>query len=121
MKLCAKFQEDSQKIETRFQENKEHICTSFCSGVIVGGSARVFQKEVSVEDTLWVEVSNVFKYTIPSTEHKFKKVLGVNLEILNSEENHYENADFTYKIYHSGAVTIVLDKKVDCRIIIQGE
>ena len=86
---------------------------------IIGAITRTI--EVSSQSSLWNEINGTFIVTIPSTEHKLKNISSVNMYILNAVENSYENADFTYKIYNSGAVTIVLDKKVDCRIIIQGE
>lgn len=80
-----------------------------------------YKVEILADSSLWREANGAYIITIPSTEHKLKTINSVILAIFNKNENHYENADFTYKVYHSGAVTIVLDKKADCRIIIEGE
>ena len=90
MKLCVKFQEDTQKIETEFKENKDHICANFSSNVVVGNSEICFRKDVTVDDLNWQQVNGKWQFKIPQTTHQFKKINSIVAERKMDSEM-YEN------------------------------
>jgi hypothetical protein len=77
--------------------------------------AITFLKEISASD---FNENNT--YRIPIYEHNVNMITDINA--LSLEEDEYmENIDFSYRIYKSGSIEIILDKAINVKIIIRGE
>jgi uncharacterized protein YjaZ len=81
------------------------------------------QKEYikTVTEDLWEQVGNEYRVQIYQTEHKVDNIKQIIVQIKDANSECYEDVCYSYKIYFSGKVAIILDKKINCRIIIKGD
>lgn len=78
-------------------------------------------KIMNEDSDSWQQIGNVYKIFIPIEEHKIKNVKGIEVLLKHDVGGYFENIVYTYKIYYSGKVAVILDKKINCKIIIKGE
>lgn len=76
--------------------------------------------EVSSTDSLWEQADNKWRVRIAQTTHKLKNIYSIVAE-RKTESGVYENMIYSYKNYTSGSVAIIVDNKIDIKIIIKGE
>ena len=80
-----------------------------------------YEVVVEAASARWATYNNAFKYEISIDEHKIQNPTSVFVYALDANGNYVENAVFTTKIYYSGKVAIILDRKTNCKIIIKGD
>lgn len=83
--------------------------------------AAVYEVEVHASDNKsWVKNGNVWEIRILQTSHNFSKINSIVIE-RQMEDGLWENMVYSYKRYKSGTVAVIVDEKIDVRIIIKGE
>ena len=83
--------------------------------------AAVYEVEVYASDNKsWVKNGDKWETRILQTNHNFSKINNVIAE-RKMAENMWENMVYSYKRYKSGTVAVIVDEKIDVRIIIKGE
>jgi hypothetical protein len=80
----------------------------------------VYIKEIAEDDEAWEWYNNAWRYEIPASEHGKKKVTKV-VVIKIKKDDYEETIDFSLKKYFTGKVAIILDVKINGKIIIRGE
>ena len=91
---------------------------AFGDAIVLGDVS--YEVEVSSTSTDWQQVNSKWQFKIPQTTHDFKKITSIVAERKMSNDM-YENMVYTYKRYNSGSVSVIVDSKIDMRIIIKGE
>lgn len=86
-------------------------------------TSSAYTLEVLSTDNVWEQVGNKWQVRIAQTTHNFKKIQSIVAERLSEDEEGaaYENMVHSYKQYRSGSIAIIVDKKIDMKIIIKGE
>ena len=89
-----------------------------------------YELEVLSTDTLWTDNGTKnpngdpqYRIRILQVDHGFGKIHSIVVEgrAGTADDVPYENIVYSYKRLKSGTVSIILDKKINCRIIIKGE
>ena len=80
----------------------------------------VYELEVLSTDSVWETNGEKVQVRIPKTTHKFTKIHSIIAE-RKTETDMCENMIYSYKRYLSGSVAVIVDSKIDMRIIIKGE
>ena len=83
------------------------------------GGVIPYELEVASTSTLWEQVNGRWQVRVLQTQHNFKNVQDIIAERL-SEGGTYENMIYGYKKYSSGSIAIIVDEKIDIKIIIKG-
>lgn len=87
-------------------------------GTIIGGKS--YDAEISSTSTEWTQYNGFWQIKILQVTHNIGKITGIDVE-KKVAEGEYENMVYSYKRYSSGSVAIIVDEKIDIRIIIKGE
>ena len=85
-----------------------------------GGLFLAYELEVSSDSDRWEEINGKWQIRIPQTTHNFQKINSIVAERKMDSEI-YENMIYSYKRYLTGSVAVIVDNKIDMRIIIKGE
>ena len=85
-----------------------------------GHSEPAYIEEIAINNSGWEKVETQFKYRIAQTTHNLKTIHSIVCERKTALDM-YENMIYSYKRYTSGSVAIIVDEKIDMRIIIKGE
>lgn len=81
----------------------------------------IYELEVlSTEDSVWEEADGKWRVRIPQSTHKLTKIHRIFAEKKIGLDS-YENMIYIYKRYLSGSVGVMVDYKIDMKIIIIGE
>lgn len=91
---------------------------AFGDAIVLGDVS--YEVEVSSTSTDWQQVNGKWSVRILQTTHNFKKIHSVLAERKMDSEM-YENMIYIYKRYNSGSIAVIVDEKIDMRIIIKGE
>lgn len=91
---------------------------AFGDAVIIGDLA--YEVEVSTTSIDWQQVNGRWQIKIPQSTHGFSKINSVVAERKTSTDV-YENMIYTYKRYLTGSIAVIVDNKINMRIIIKGE
>lgn len=83
------------------------------------GQGTNFELEVASTSTLWEKVNGRWQVRILQTMHNLKNITEIVAERLDDSGN-YENMIYGYKKYLSGSIAIIVDEKIDIKIIIKG-
>lgn len=119
MRLNVKFEQSAQKIPIGFSANESEFGIAFGESVVVN-KARFYEKIVFVGNSEWMEYRGKWLLRIPQDEHNIKKIQGIVAERI-VEEGACENMVYSYKHYPSGTLAIIVDHKIDMRVVIKGE
>ena len=85
-----------------------------------GHSEPAYITEVLATSDSWVLKDSKWQVKIAQSDHNFKKIHSIVVEAKVNGE-FYENIVYSYKLYLTGSISIILDKKLDIRIIIKGD
>ncbi len=89
------------------------------SGATIFGDAS-YEVEVSETSPEWEEWGDGFwMFKVRQTSHTLKTVKTVVAE--RKTDDAYENMVYSYKIYLSNSVAVIVSQKIDMRVIIKGE
>lgn len=91
---------------------------AFGDAVVFGDVS--YEVEVSSTSTDWQQVNGKWQFKIPQTTHQFKKINSIVAERKMDSEM-YENMIYSYKRYLTGSIAVIVDEKINMRIIIKGE
>ena len=92
---------------------------AFGDAVVFGDLS--YEIEVFAKDSSkWTKNGNVWETRILQTTHNFSKINSIVVE-KRMEDDLWENVVYSYKRYKSGTVAVIVDEKIDVRIIIKGE
>ena len=86
---------------------------------LIQSGGKLFELNVSSTDNAWEQVNGRWQVRVLQTQHNFKNVQDIIAERL-SEGGTYENMIYGYKKYSSGSIAIIVDKKIDIKIVIKG-
>lgn len=105
----------------KFDEN-QFIVDSVTGLVKIRSDLPTYELTVSIDDDLWRENTTTKKWEIKinQVEHNIKKIHNVIAE-RKMDVNMYENMLYSYRRYISGSISIIVDEKINMRIIIKGE
>lgn len=79
----------------------------------------MYELKVLATDDVWEEVNGKYQVRVAQVTHNFKKIYSIVAQ-RKVTNDYYENMIFSYKIYKSGSVAVIVDKKIDIRIVIKG-
>lgn len=91
---------------------------AFGDAIVLGDVA--YEIEVFSTSNDWQQVNGKWQFKIPQTTHQFKKINSIVAEKKTDKEI-YENMVYSYKRYLTGSIAVIVDNKIDMRIIIKGE
>lgn len=86
----------------------------------LNNSESAYEKTVTEDSELWEEIDGKYRISIPADEHQKQNITDVKAYLVNSQGLCYESIYNSVKIYYSNKVAVVLDKKINCKIIIKG-
>lgn len=81
--------------------------------------ATSYELEVLSTDDVWEAVNGKYQVRVSQVAHNFKKIYTIVAQ-KKITEDYYENMIYSYKIYKSGSIAIIVDEKIDMRIVIKG-
>ena len=87
--------------------------------MLLQSSGKLFELNVSSTDNAWEQVNGRWQVRVLQTQHNLKNVQDIIAERL-SQGGTYENMIYGYKKYSSGSIAIIVDEKIDMKIIIKG-
>jgi hypothetical protein len=76
---------------------------------------------VANDSQLWEQVDDTYRVQIYRSEHNVSNIKQIIVQIIDTGSECYEDVCYSYKIYFSGKVAVIFDKKINCRIIIKGD
>lgn len=79
-----------------------------------------YEIEVPSTSSNWQQINGKWQVRILQTTHNFKKIHSILAERKMDSEM-YENMIYSYKRYLTGSVAIIVEEKINMRIIIKGE
>lgn len=82
--------------------------------------ASTYELEVLSTDNIWENTGEKYQIRILPTAHNFKKIYSITAE-RKMPTGFYENMVYSYKRYSSHSISVIVDSKIDMRIIIKGE
>lgn len=88
-------------------------------GTIITGDL-TYKIEVAMTDSSWEKINGKWQVSILQGTHKITTIHSITAERKN-ESGIYENMIYSYKRYLTGAVAIIVDEKINMRVIIKGE
>lgn len=91
---------------------------AFGDATIVGETP--YEVEVSSNSNDWQQVNGKWQFRIPQTAHNFQRINSVVAE-RKMNTDRYENMIYSYKRYLTGAIAIIVDKRIDMKVVIKGE
>ena len=78
-----------------------------------------YELKVLATDAVWEEVNGKYQVRVAQVTHNFKKIYSIVAQ-RKVTNDYYENMIYSYKIYKSGSVAVIVDNKIDIRIVIKG-
>ena len=91
---------------------------AFGEAIVLGDVS--YEVEVSSTSTDWQQVNGKWQCKIPQTVQQFKKIKSIAAERRMDSEM-YENMIYSYKRYLTGSIAVMVDNKINMKIIIKGE
>lgn len=78
-----------------------------------------YELKVLATDAVWEKVNGKYQVRVAQVTHNFKKIYSIVAQRKVTNDC-YENMIYSYKIYKSGSVAVIVDNKIDIRIVIKG-
>lgn len=128
--VCLK--ENNDEFHTELLENKDNFCTEILENneeflqvfgeinTVTPPTPGIYKINLDENSDLWEEANGKWRVRITQAMHKLQTINSISVES-QSTVDVYENIIYSYKRYASGSVSIILDKKMNIRIIIEGE